>query len=77
MNLDENGIYYANGNLPGMEKRWPTVNARYSPKPVQTDYEAHAVAATAFVVMTYTQKARVKEVEQSGKIKKNVLIKFK
>jgi hypothetical protein len=75
LNLDENGIYYSNINLPGMSKQWTNVNARYGPKPVQTDYEAHAVAATAFVVMTYTQKARVKEVEQSGKFKnKNVYI---
>ena len=65
--LDENGIYYSNMNLPGMTKTWPNVNPRYGPKPVQTDYEAHAVAATSFVVMTYTQKARVKEAEQSGK----------
>ena len=65
--LDENGIYYSNVNLPGMTKIWQNVNARYGPKPVPTDLEAHAVAATAFVVMTYTQKARVKEAEQSGK----------
>jgi hypothetical protein len=74
LNLDENGIYYSNFNLLGMTKTWPNVNARYDPKPVQTDFEAHAVAATAFVVMTYTQKARVKEAEQAGKLfKQNVL----
>ena len=50
-----------------MTKIWQNVNARYGPKPVPTDLEAHAVAATAFVVMTYTQKARVKEAEQAGK----------
>jgi len=54
-----------------MAKQWTNINARYGPKPVQTDFEAHAVSATAFVVMIYTQKARVKEVEQSGKFKKN------
>jgi hypothetical protein len=70
LNLDENGIYYSNVNLPGMAKQWTNINARYGPKPVQTDFEAHAVSATAFVVMIYTQKARVKEVEQSGKFKK-------
>ena len=53
-------------NLPGMPKTWRNVNPRYGPTPVQTDMEAHAVTATAFVVMTYTYKARVKEVEQSG-----------
>ncbi|CAF0741476.1 unnamed protein product [Adineta steineri] len=63
--MNENGIYYSNLNLPGMMKTWPNINPRYGPKPVQTDLEAHAVAATAFVVMTYTQKARVKEAEQS------------
>ena len=50
-----------------MTKTWPNVNPRYGPKPVQTDLEAHGVAATAFVIMTYTHKARVKEAEQSGK----------
>lgn len=50
-----------------MTKTWPNVNPRFGPKPVQTNFEAHAVAATAFVVMTYTHKARVKEAEQSGK----------
>lgn len=49
-----------------MTKTWPNVNPRYGPKPVQTDLEAHAVAATAYVVMTYTHKARVKEAEQLG-----------
>jgi hypothetical protein len=49
-----------------MTKIFQNINARYGPKPVQTDMEAHAVAATAFVVMTYTQKARVKEAEQAG-----------
>jgi hypothetical protein len=44
------------------------VNPRFGPKPVSTDFEAHAVAATAFVVMTYTHKARVKEAEQSGRL---------
>lgn len=51
-----------------MTKTWPNINARYGPKPVQTDYEAHAVAATAFMVMTQTQKARVKDAEQAGKL---------
>jgi hypothetical protein len=55
-----------------MTKTWPNVNPRYGPKPVQTDFEAHAVAATAFVVMTYTQKARVKEAEQLGKLFKSI-----
>jgi hypothetical protein len=55
-----------------MRKTWQNVNARYGPKEVQTDFEAHAVAATAFVVMTYTQKARVKEAEQSGKLFKSI-----
>ena len=50
-----------------MTKTWPNVNPRYGPKPVQTNFEAYAVAATAFVVMTYTQKARVREAEQAGK----------
>jgi len=68
LNLDENGIYYSNVNLPAMLKTWPNVNPRFGPKQVQTDLEAHAVSATAFVVMTYTQKARVKEAEQSGKL---------
>ena len=63
--MNENGVYYSNMNLPGMTKTWPNVNPRFGPKPVQTDYEAHAVAATGFVVMTYTQKARVKEAETS------------
>jgi hypothetical protein len=49
-----------------MTKTWPNVNPRYGPKPVPTNFEAHAVAATAFVVMTYTHKARVKEAEPSG-----------
>jgi hypothetical protein len=66
LNLDENGIYYSNINLPGMTKIFQNINARYGPKPVQTNLEAHAVAATAFVIMTYTQKARVKEAEQAG-----------
>ena len=70
--LDENGIYYSNLNLPGMTKTWPNINPRYGPKPVQTDFEAHAVAATAFVVMTYTQKARVKDAEQLGKLRRKV-----
>jgi hypothetical protein len=56
-----------------MPKTWPNVNPRYGPKPVPTNYEAHAVAATAFVVMTYTHKARVKEVEPSGRIFKSSL----
>jgi hypothetical protein len=64
-NLDENGVYYSNVFIPGMPKTFPQVNARYAPKPVQMNLEAHAVAATAFVVMTYTQKARVKEAEQA------------
>lgn len=51
-----------------MTKIWQNVNARYGPKPVPTDLEAHAVAATAFVVMTYKHKARVKEAEQAGKL---------
>ncbi|CAF4263793.1 unnamed protein product, partial [Adineta steineri] len=62
--MNENGIYYSNLNLPAMTKTWPNVNPRYGPKPVSTDFEAHAVSATAFVVMTYTHKARVKEAEQ-------------
>jgi hypothetical protein len=66
--LDENGVYYSNLNLPSMTKTWPNVNPRFGAKPVPTDFEAHAVAATAFVVMTYTHKARVREVEQSGKL---------
>ncbi|CAF4289678.1 unnamed protein product, partial [Adineta steineri] len=65
--MNENGIYYSNLNLPAMTKTWPNVNPRYGPKPVSTDFEAHAVSATAFVVMTYTHKARVKEAEQCGK----------
>lgn len=65
--LDENGVYYSNLFIPGMTKTWPNVNPRYGPKPVQTDYEAHAVATTAFVIMTYTQKARVRDAEQAGK----------
>ncbi len=73
MNLDENGVYYSNYNLPGMTKTFPNVNARWGPKPVQTNFEAHAVAATGFVVMTYTQTARVKEAEQAGKFEnKNI-----
>ena len=64
--LDENGVYYANSNLPGMTKTWPNVNPRYGPKPVPTDLEAHAVAATAFIVMTYTHRARVKDAEPLG-----------
>ncbi|CAF0796041.1 unnamed protein product [Rotaria sordida] len=63
--MNENGIYYSNLNLPGMTKTWQNINPRYGPKPVQTDYEAHAVAATAFVIMTYTQKARVRQAEQA------------
>lgn len=58
-----------------MLKTWPNVNPRYDAKPVQTDFEAHAVAATAFVVMTYTQKARVKEAEQLGKFENENLFK--
>jgi hypothetical protein len=50
--------------IPGTPKTFPQVNARYSPKNVQTNFEAHAVSATAFVVLTYVQKARVKEAEQ-------------
>lgn len=49
-----------------MTKTWPNINPRYGPKPVPTDWEAHAVSTTAFVVMTYTLKARVKDVEPSG-----------
>jgi hypothetical protein len=49
-----------------MSKTWPNVNPRYGPKPVQANFEAHAVSATAFVVMIYTHKARVKDVEPSG-----------
>ena len=49
-----------------MRKTWPNVNPRFGPKPVPTDFEAHAVTATAFVVMTYTHKARVRDAEQSG-----------
>jgi hypothetical protein len=52
-----------------MTKVFQNINARYGPKPVQTDMEAHAVAATSYVVMTYTQKARVKEAEQAGTYK--------
>ncbi|CAF1113861.1 unnamed protein product [Adineta steineri] len=63
--MNENGIYYSNLNLPAMTKTWPNVNPRYGPKPVPTNFEAHAVSATAFVVMTYTHKARVKEAEQA------------
>ncbi|CAF1533878.1 unnamed protein product [Rotaria magnacalcarata] len=63
--MNENGIYYANFNLPGMTKTWPNVNPRYGPKPVSTDFEAHAVSATAFFVMTLTQKARVRDAEQA------------
>lgn len=65
--LDENGIYYSNVGLPGMKKTFPNVNTRYDSKEVPTNLEAHAVGATAFVVMTYTQKARVKEAEQNGR----------
>ncbi|CAF0729389.1 unnamed protein product [Didymodactylos carnosus] len=61
---NENGIYYSNRKIPGMEKTWPNINPRYGPKPVQSDWEAHAVAATAFVLMTYTQRATAKEAEQ-------------
>ena len=60
-------MYYSNLNLPGLTKTWPNVNPRFGPKPVPTDFEAHAVAATAFVVMTYTLKARAREAEQLGK----------
>lgn len=49
-----------------MRKTWPNVNPRFGPKPVPTDFEAHAVSTTAFVVMTYTHKARVRDAEQSG-----------
>ncbi|CAF4090363.1 unnamed protein product [Rotaria sp. Silwood2] len=63
--MNENGVYYSNLNLPGMTKTWPNVNPRFGPKPVPTDFEAHAVTATAFVVMTYTHKVRVKQAEQS------------
>ncbi|CAF3428015.1 unnamed protein product [Rotaria sp. Silwood1] len=63
--MNENGVYYSNLNLPGMTKTWPNVNPRYGPKPVSTDFEAHAVTATAFVVMTYTHKVKVKQAEQS------------
>lgn len=52
-----------------MLKTWPNVNPRYGPKPVPTNFEAHAVSATSFVVMTYTLKARTKEAEQLGKIR--------
>ena len=65
--LDENGVYYSNLNLPGMTKTWPNVNPRFGAKPLPTDFEAHAVAATAFVVMTYTHKAKVKDAEQLGR----------
>jgi len=64
--LDQNGIYYSNLNLPGMTKTWPNVNPRFGPKPVSTDFEAHAVSATAYVIMTYTLKAKVKDAEPSG-----------
>jgi hypothetical protein len=50
-----------------MTKTWPNVNPRFGAKPVPTDFEAHAVAATAFVVMTYTHKAKVKDAEQLGR----------
>ena len=72
----ENGIYYSNLNLPGMTKTWPNVNPRFGPKPVQTNFEAHAVAATAFVVMTYTHKAKVKDVEPSGKFKNEKIFSY-
>jgi len=57
-----------------MTKTWPNVNPRYGPKPVQTNFEAHAVAATAFVVMTYTHKARVREAEQCGTLFKEFIV---
>ena len=56
-----------------MTKTWPNVNPRYGPKPVSTDFEAHAISATAFVVMTLTQKARVRDAEQAGKRFKQII----
>lgn len=55
-------------NLPSMIKTWPNVNPRYGPKPVITDWESHAVAATAFVVMTYIHRAQARDAEQLGNI---------
>lgn len=49
-----------------MTKTWPNVNPRFGPKPVQVNFEAHAVSATAFVVMTYTHRVKVKQAEQLG-----------
>ncbi|CAF5191412.1 unnamed protein product, partial [Rotaria magnacalcarata] len=63
--MNENGIYYSNLNLPGMTKTWPNINPRFGPKPVPTNFEAHAVSATAFVVMVYTHRVKVKHAEQS------------
>ena len=68
---DDNGVYYSNLNLPGMLRTWPNINPRYEPKPVSTDFEAHAVAATGFVVMTYIHRLQVTETEQAGMLLKS------
>jgi CD109 antigen len=60
-NKNDYGIYWSNWELPRMRTYWPSKNPRHNWKP-ESNHEAHAVAATAYALLTHIMRA-----EQSNK----------